>query len=58
MPRPEGKPPTEGGKKLKQELIDYLAKANPKNEEERIDYIVLFFINKVAGLQDQIDEIC
>lgn len=57
MPRPEEKPPTEGGTALMTELTTFVENSECVNESERIESIVWFFIDKIDDLQEQIDEL-
>jgi hypothetical protein len=59
MPRPEGKPPTEGGKVM-QELTEYVNNASKNktlNREEILETQVLFLINKLEEIQNRLNEI-
>jgi hypothetical protein len=52
MPRPEGKPPTEGGKALKAEMNQFVNDSNLKSEA-----VIEFLIDKIAELQEQLNEL-
>jgi len=62
MPRPKQKPPTEGGKRLKEELNSYLNEATIEKEIENLSNKEIksafnFFIDKIADLEDKIKEL-
>ncbi len=62
MPRPEGKPPTEGGKRLQEELNKFVDNSNSKEVVREISNYELhatihFLIDKIAELEDKINEL-
>lgn len=61
MPRPEQKPPTEGGgtiEAINKEFVEYL-EANPGSDSvyEKTGKMYTFFVKKIADLQDEIKEL-
>jgi hypothetical protein len=52
MPRPEEKPPTEGGRALKTELVEFVDNSTLKNEA-----VIEFLIDKIAELKEELSEV-
>jgi hypothetical protein len=53
MPRPEKKPPTEGGKiiEINKEYVDLSGDVSENNVNEKLAKIYTFFVKKVAQLE-------